>query len=366
MKQGLQEVVRRLQVQPGAREFFLSHATLDPASWSWPVIADVTLGCKLRCRFCHRVRFQPDRMASERLFERLASEVLPHASEVAFGCRHEPLLHPDLPERIRALAEARDRIGSGTRLCLLSSGMPIDAALARRLAASRLDSLLFSFESSDEAVYARLRAPATFDELRSRIQSFLSARTGDGPSVTAQSLVLRSTVPHLASTVEAVAGLGIRRLHVSVVEWAPRSLKGELVSPAGPEGPWLREHLSAAVTVAGRLGIAFRPPEDAPASIPGEVFPLTAAGTIWDESRLRESRQTVCASPWAKLRVDDRGDVFPCVVMVDPAYAWGNILRDPFAAIVNGEVAVRMRTMLAEGRAPNPVCARCTWGPGPS
>jgi hypothetical protein len=55
--------------------------------------------------------------------------------------------------------------------------------------------------------------------------------------------------------------------------------------------------------------------------------------------------------------------VFPCFRILDPRHAWGNLPERSFEEIVNGEVAVRARTMLLDGKAANPVCAACCWGP---
>jgi hypothetical protein len=49
--------------------------------------------------------------------------------------------------------------------------------------------------------------------------------------------------------------------------------------------------------------------------------------------------------------------------MTHPRYAWGNLLVQSFAEIVNGERAVRTRALLLEGKAPWEICERCAFGP---
>ncbi|MBM4394641.1 MAG: radical SAM protein [Deltaproteobacteria bacterium] len=365
VKASLQDELRRIQDGPGATAFLRSNVILDTARRRWPVIADVTVGCALRCRFCHRVRRDPARLASAELFERIATEVLPRASEVAFGARHEPLLHPDLPERIRGLADARDRLRTDTAICVLTSGVLLEPDLATRFATCGVDHVLFSIDSTDEATYSRLRPPATWAGLKPRLAAFMAARRDDRPTVAVQALVLRSTVPHLRSTLEELAAMGVRRFNTTVVEWETRQVADEVVSMRGPDAPWLAREFEALSATAQALGVAFRPPRTAPPAVPGEVWPILAEGTIWDEAATRRERPTVCAASWGKVRIDDRGFVFPCFRILDPRHAWGNLLERSFAEIVNGEVAVRARTMLLEGRAPNPVCAGCCWGPAP-
>ena len=144
---------------------------------------------------------------------------------------------------------------------------------------------------------------------------------------------------------------------------APPPADADVVLFSGPRGKELRAVVREAQAEAARRGIEINVPEDAGPAVRGDLFPLFFEGLIWDEPALARSRPALCVLPWCKLRVDFRGRVFPCQMIQDPALAWGNILTGDFADVINSEGAVRMRSDMLAGKAPNAVCARCPVGP---
>ena len=96
-KRALRGIIRHLQRNSGARAFLSQNIRLDPEAYRWSVIADVTTGCNITCSVCSNSPTATRRFASDHTVARLREVIWPHAAEIAFGCRHEALLHPEFP-----------------------------------------------------------------------------------------------------------------------------------------------------------------------------------------------------------------------------------------------------------------------------
>jgi len=358
----LRDRLKELQTRPGARDYLARNITLDGRDSLWSVIVDVTKGCNLSCPTCWPAG-PPSARCGDALIARLKCEVLPHALDIAVGCRHEPLLHPGLPRIIRELRRQRDARGLPARLCLLTSGTLLDAKKSRELARCGLDTILFSIDSADPDCYALVRPPARWPELAARLAGFVRISRPTGLRLAAQALIMKSTLPHLASTLETLADLGIGSFHFSQLAAAPPRGRAEVLRLTARTKMGIVRALARARVAARRRGVELEVPAIAPPPVPGELFPVLAEGGVWDEDRLARSRPALCAAPWFKLRVDHGGYAFPCQMMVDRELAWGNVLEQGFFEIVNGPAAQRTRAGLLAGRAPNPACRACPFGP---
>lgn len=361
MKRSLRNILHGFASAPGATAFLKANIKLNVNSYLFGVVVDVTNGCNMRCPTCARTPLRPELNAPDELFEKLVSEVLPHAENIAFGCRHEAILHPLLPEHIASLALARDIYAPETILSVLTPGYNLNEPLARRLTMSRLDVLLISIDSTDEQTYAFMRAPATLSDVKRRIQ--LIAREPNKPKLAAQALLLRLNLPHIVRTMEELAELGFSAFHVTQVVWGPRTLANYGLTIHDHEGPVILETMERLEARAKEIGIQLDIPRPPPPPLPDELFPVLSEGRIWDEHILKRSRRAICVSPWYKIRIDSQGFVFPCFRATHPRYAWGNILHDSFESIVNSERALKMRAMLLAGKALLDVCERCAFGP---
>ena len=358
----LSELVRKHGSRGTTREFLGDHLSIEPATYRWQAIADITLGCNLDCPFCwsSKTRFE---VAADAVLEAMAEAVRPHAEEISFGCRHEATLHPELPAVIRSLSEARDDAEDDTRLILLTSGSRLDDTLSDALIDSGLRTVLFSIESTDPEIYARLRTPAQWSDVRPRIAGFVARCRGLAVNLGAQALILRSTLPTLVSTMVELAEIGLQTFGASQVYAVWRDMEPDVLNMTGDDAPELERVIAELRTTGRGLGVIVRAPVPAPAAKPGDIYPLFGNGRVWDVPELRAERETVCAAPWTKVRVDHRGYVFPCQLMLSSKVAWGNVLETPFEEIVNGTAAIDMRTRLLKGEAPNANCQKCPFGP---
>jgi|GEM_PF-2762095 len=358
---GLRAQLQRFTTRPGARDYLSRRLRIDVRDGLWSVIVDVTRGCNLDCAMCWRGGGRPARAGRE-VLSRLRTAVLPHALDIAFGCRHEALLHPDLPRFIAELRTARDRRGGRAHLCLLTSGTLLDHSRSLALARSGLDTILFSVDSADPACYAAVRRPARWPELAARLAEFVGLSAGRALHKAAQTVIMRSTLPHLALTFETLAGLGLESFHFSQMVAAPQRVRGEVLR-LDADRQAIVGALARLRLAARRRGTSVAVPAFAAALPAGEIFPVLGEGNVWDEDLLARERPAVCVAPWFKLRIDHEGWAFPCQMMTHRGLAWGNIRERSFADIVNGSAAQRTRRELLAGRAPNRACRACPFGP---
>jgi MoaA/NifB/PqqE/SkfB family radical SAM enzyme len=364
MRGDLRDVVRGFLAAPGGRSFFERHTTLDPTELRWRVIADVTVGCNLNCAMCFKTERSQVAWADPEVWQAMVEKVLPHAAEIAFGCRHEALLHPGFSSWLSVLDRARGKTSVGASFALVTSGTLLSRELMIQFAEGGLDYLLLSIPTTNPAAYAALRAPAKWEDLQTTLANALAGSLEERPRVAAQTLLMRATLPHLQDTLLDLATLDVGGMHVPQMVTAPESFRDQVLTYAGPLAPDLDRAMDALEWVGDEHGVEVERPRPAPDPIPGEIFPLLGDGDIWDEHLLGQNRSVVCAAPWVKLRVDHVGNAFPCPFWTAEEHAWGNLTRDSFDAVVNGAAAVQTRSELLAGRAPNAVCAGCPFGPG--
>ncbi len=307
----LKDAVLAFVTKPGARAFFEEHIEIDPTAWRWPVIVDITTGCNLHCPSCWNTEPRKRNYATDAVLERLVEELLPYAEDVAFGCRHEAALHPELPSLLRAMDDRRRELRLEAKLVLLSSGSLFDESLSDALAFSGVDYVLFSIDSTDPEIFARLRPPSTWPVVRERVAAFVAACEGSSVQVGAQALLLRSTLSLLESSLVELAGLGVGSFAVSQAVPLTSRIVDDVLRWSGSNRAEIDTTMEALEIRAKESRIELFVPRPAPAPIVGELFPLVGQGRLWDEAELRDSRPSVCAAPWSRLRVDHEGNVYP-------------------------------------------------------
>ncbi len=342
------------------RDFLRKHMIPRPEI-EWNVILDVTTGCNLGCPFCFNSPTAAQNTAPYGLLHKIKRNVMPYAVDLALGCRHAPMLHPELDTWLNELDAARRTDSDEFAIGMLTSGTLLEDATMPALIDSGLDRLQLSIDTTHPETFAKLRTPATWPELREKLRGCLQRARQSSMKVGVQALILQATVPHLVESMVTLADMGIDSFSYNQMNplwsrlepaWWDEGRNTELVETV------------AALEEKGReLGVHVRLPSQAPPPEPGCTYPLLDDGTIWDEHRLNESRQVICAAPWAKVRIDYRGFVFPCPQILHPRHSWGNVRDARLPELVSSAPAVAMRRELLAGRSPNRICRKCPFGP---
>lgn len=123
---------------------------------------EITARCNLDCATCVRQvwRDAPGEMDLETFQAAIAGlRAFPTLRRLTFGGYGEPLTHPRFPEMLSLAA------GLGVELTLTTNGLLLDAAMARRLIAARLGTVVVSLDPMHVQAYERAGLQAGVDRV---------------------------------------------------------------------------------------------------------------------------------------------------------------------------------------------------------
>jgi pyrroloquinoline quinone biosynthesis protein E len=184
----------------------------------WNLIAELTYRCPLRCPYCSNpldLAAHPDALGSEawaRAFREARELGVVHAGLTG----GEPTLRRDLPEIVRAAAEAELHVH------LVTAGVPIDAAGLATLARAGLGSVQLSVQDAEAAGSDRLAGAPVF----AKKLAFARAVRALGLPLTLNVVLHRENLAHVAELIALARELGARRLELANTQyhgWALRN-----------------------------------------------------------------------------------------------------------------------------------------------
>jgi radical SAM protein with 4Fe4S-binding SPASM domain len=266
-------------------------------------IVETTAKCNLYCPMCPRETHpQPKEDMAEAIFDRLvreAGETAEHMMLIGLG---EPLLDPQIFERIEFCA--RHRIST----LLSTNGTLLDEAASKRLLDTPLEHVTLSFDGATKETFEFYRKGARFERVRDNFVQFCRMKHERGASVQVVVQLVRmegnaAEVEEFIRFWKAVPGVDQVRI---------KEDETNLMRPA-----------------AGHDAADWKYP---------------------------------CHYLWrGPMYVKHNGDVYPCCqsYMLNGAPV-GTLASEPLAGIWNSEQMRRMRELHASGRAGEiDVCARC-------
>jgi len=319
---------------------------------------EITHFCNLSCGFCEshstlmsapitkRREYAGGRRALDletirRLARSLARLGVPW---VELSGKGDPVVHPQLPEVVRAIKEA------GLRCSMFTTGSVPRADLAATLVEVGLDRLNLSLNAGSREVWARVAGKDLWDQALGFLKQVLELRRARGskrPWVRVSFVVCKDNVADVGASVEL-----IRELGVDEGGWC---VMGEL-----PETASLQLDPEQAASVR--------------AGLPGWIETLDAAGIVHDLRGLAEElplrvgtrgaqenpmqRKLPCYEGWMHAVIAPDGAVVPCCYC--EGVKLGNIVDQDFAEIWNGTKYVELRRrMLAMAHSQEPICVEC-------
>lgn len=299
---------------------------------------EITSRCNLNCRFCGRTLYNRGSGGSD-----MTPEIFETALGSSSACREvifvglgEPLLHPGAAAFV---GRAHDR---EIRTWMVTNGTVLPGDLPVRLATAGLDEITFSIDAADERLFAELRGGASFE----RVTAHLHAVQQVLP-VSLFTTLSRSNAGELTALIDLAASFGLPALTVSNLNFPEN---GEDAC-TGEE--CIRE-IERAIRHASEQGILLLGPHIH--DFPSVTSALRSCRiTSAEDITQRPERHTHCLAPWRILVVGANGDITPCNCA--PEMVAGNILRQPFATIWNGEVMGQWRAGLLDGS--NECCRSC-------
>lgn len=300
--------------------------------------------CNLKCTFCRltqestqeRLRPMPmkEREISDRVYETLMG-ILPYVETFQLTPLGEPLLWSRLPEVLEFCA--RERTGN---LALTTNGMLLTEEKAEMLVRAGLDLMFVSIDSSDPETYAAMRVGGKLEKVEAgleRVNRWKEKLHSTRPCLVMASTFMRSNIEHLPAMVDFAKRhrfdeLSVQLMEIENPDQAPEflgkhiDLTREMVEKAMRRGEETGQRVNIHLALKNLLTSRGMDLQDSPSmkSI------STRHMTLIDK----------CHYPWYYLLVDTDGDVRPCCWA---STSWGNLNRDDFQSVWNGELAQTMR-----------------------
>jgi len=299
---------------------------------------EVTTRCQLACRACARTLNAPhgnDTDLAEGLLIQLLDQ-LPCVEEMFFVGLGEPLLHPRLPA-FTSLAARR-----GICVRLVTNGLLATPETLARLRDAGLSEVTFSLDSTDEAVFRKLRGNAPLGAV---LHHFRSVPAGLTRSIF--TTLSAANAGSLAGIVDLAAAEGLPAVAVTDLNFAanqPRSLARNDCA----------ESLAAGIARAREkkvllVGPHFHETPDLMRSVRRSLV-RTAADLTG-----RTARHQHCLAPWRVAVIGASGNLSPCNCA--PLAAGASLQDESFCELWNGPAMQAWRRRVLAGTSPD--CLVC-------
>jgi MoaA/NifB/PqqE/SkfB family radical SAM enzyme len=340
------------------------------------VILDLTARCNLKCVMCYfaetdRLNFPPydvqlssDGNMPVEVFEKIAEDLFPRAWRVALACAAEPMIHPRFREIVRIAGRygVPDLWFPTNLLALSESSMDAMMEAGVRTVAASIDGVT-------RETYEKIRVPARWEQLLSRLELFSAARRrarSRRPRLRIIFTWMKSNRSELQELPAFAARHGAEELDVRFVSpTVGVDVTPELLSHEDPRQ--LNTELAAAAREAVRRGLRlasypeFEGPEDLPKTLLGKT-----RRRLW---RLRSGmdrpeywryswnqRLHGCAYPDRNYVIRPNGAVSPCIYWEGEPI--GFYPTDDVQRIASGRQLSRIRQGLRSSQ-PVGTCASC-------
>ena len=289
------------------------------------VQVEVANRCNLSCIMCPIVELssaRPRKLLDAHGFAAIAGQfpALRRADLQGIG---EPLLNPHV-EDIAAWCSGR-----GIQVGFVTNGLLLDETRAHSILAAGVEHVVFSMDSVDPSIYARIRHGGRLDLLLANIRRFVEMRRERGlqrPAIGMMAVAMKENLDGLARVVEVAAELRVDAL----------TIKGLNPTPNPSQKPETHKEAVAAIQAA---------------ALAAPQLAVTIACEN-DRSRLR------CRWPWTAAYVTVEGDLTPCCNCADARVgSLGNVLQQPFLELWNATAYREFRRELRDGMPE--ICASC-------
>lgn len=298
-----------------------------PLSAPYRMDLALTYRCQNDCPHCYVARAadhpEMDTGKWQAVLDQVWAAGIPHVCFTG----GEATLRPDLVE-LTAYAQ-----GQGLVAGLLTNGRRLaDAAYVHALTAAGLDHVQITLESHDAAVHdTMVAAPGAWEETAQGVRNAVAA----GLYTTTNTTLTRENVPGIVATVAFIASLGVPSFSCNSLIYSGRGAAVGTGFREGELGPILEQVRSAADEHGLRL-VWYTPTQ------------YCAFSPLQMELGVK-----ACTAALYNMCIEPDGAVIPCQSYYRPL---GNILRDPWPAIWNHELARHLRE---RGYAPE----KCTFCP---
>lgn len=311
-----------------------------------------TSKCNLKCKMCARadyVKNPKDMKLTD--FKKIVDTVKPQ--EISVAGQGEPLMNPNLMEMVSYAKKQGASINISSNLTLLNPETAVG------IVQSGLDLLQVSIDASTRETYHKIRGQDYFQRVIDGVRTLADAKSKLGSRIpfTRLRLVLQRDNFHEVSDLVSLAKeLGVDEVYIIPLVLFPLELshnkKEKEVLVGDLRGNIILEELMRAEKLGRKLKIKTNLP-----------LIIKDFGIYWGQYYAEEFKKMdnrICMSPWIQVYVHHDGTINPCCYFYAfKDYDMGNILRDEFQKVWNGEQYKCLRNAIRDGKRLPKVCEPC-------
>ena len=275
-------------------------ASIEPANY-----------CNLSCPQCPTGRHQINKKAqklSYQDFSYIVDALSPYLMYLNLYFQGESFLNNDLPKMIRYASSKK------IYTCVSTNGHFLTQEVVDELKQTGLNRLIICLDGANQQSYQKYRVGGDFLKVTDGIKRCVAA----GLPVEVQCLLLESTENEKQAIASLVKSMGVRKFYFKKAQFYDNYLF--------PQKEENRRYVQL------------------------------ADGSL----RTKKKWKNRCFRMWTSVIVDVHGRVLPCCYDKHATYAYGNLFKDSFCSIWNGDKAAKFRQQIRTNRKSIAMCTNCT------
>jgi MoaA/NifB/PqqE/SkfB family radical SAM enzyme len=301
---------------------------------SWLNLTGTTV-CNLKCFMCNQFLDPdiPQWFMSDEVYQRVVTELYPFVKTVQFSAFGEPLLTPQMDEKLDDLERTH------TKLEMVSNGtlMMRESAFREKLLRT-LGLVTFSMDGATRETYNSVRTGAEFNEVYDNIRRFAERRMefpeAARPGMNFNYIMMKRTVAEAPRFVELVHALGGDEIVFNHLIMFHPSLEGESLNN---HKEFANEHMDATRQAAAELGMKVSIPAnfdiDPPRAEGAAAGPAPSGGR--PAARPCGPPPVKCWFLWKRVYIGVNGEVVPCCLAGIESF--GSMMDGGFWPVWNGD-----------------------------
>ena len=308
------------------RSYLSSRLSGVPVIHGLPISISVepTTSCNLRCPECPsglRSFTRPTGMLAQPLFQQIIDQLAPTLSYLTFYFQGEPYLHPQfLP-----MVDYASRQGIYTATSTNAHYLKDD--VARMTVESGLDRLIISVDGTTQQTYESYRVGGSLERVVEGTRNIIAWKKklkSKTPHVVFQFLVVKPNEHQLPDVYKLAAALGVDQVVLKTAQIYDYQHGSDLI-PTQEQYARYRKNPDGTYSIKNKL--------------------LNHCWKMWQS----------CVITWD-------GKVVPCCFDKDAHFVLGDLNKNSFAEIWNGDPYNQFRTSLLRSRNEIEMCKNCTEG----
>ncbi len=308
----------------------------------YPVFLGIesTAKCNLKCNFCPRTDFMTRDVGNMdlKLYKEIIDTVKPVFITLSqFG---EPLIHPQIEEFINYADSKGVVVRITTNATLLSEKN------SKMLVNSGLSHAMVSFDSCHKETYEKLRVGATFENVVERIKIFVrQAREKGGryPIISFNVTLSNDNIHEIREMIDFCwNNFGIYPTFTQMYTYGEKDYEQRRAGKSSLE--FVKEGLDHAKTLGAAANTV-----------------VQNLGTLYNKIAKRDtSPKRPCFWPYYTSTISWDGKVYPCCVHFDVQEDLGDLSKQSFKEVWNGDKYRSFRNRLNQGRDKIKLCSTCS------